>query len=87
VVPTCQKEMMYMMMLRTGLGNYLRRVAIALSVLTNVILGGSLNQTFSARNWEWKRKSKPNIVWLIDLIFGRDHCNMCWSYWKTRRQW
>jgi hypothetical protein len=53
----------------------------------NVILGGKLNQTFSARNWEWKRNGKPNISWLIDRILGKDHCSRCWSYWKTRRQW
>lgn len=76
-----------MMMLRIGLVNYLKRILIATSVLMNVILGGKLNQTFSARNWEWKRNSKPNISWLIDMILGKDHCSRCWSYWKTRRQW
>ena len=79
--------MMNMMTLRIGLVSYIKRVAIALSVLTNVILGGNLNQTFSARNCEWKRNGKPNIVWFIDGVFGTDHCNTCWSYWKTRRQW
>ena len=76
-----------MMMLRIGLVNYLKRILIATSVLMNVILGGKLNQTFSARNWEWKRNGKPNISWLIDKILGKDHCSRCWSYWKTRRQW
>ena len=76
-----------MMMLRIGLVNYLKRILIAISVLMNVILGGKLNQTFSARNWEWKRNGKPNISWLIDRILGKDHCSRCWSYWKTRRQW
>ena len=76
-----------MMMLRIGLVNYLKRILIAISVLMNVILGGKLNQTFSARNWEWKRNGKPNISWLIDKVLGKDHCSRCWSYWKTRRQW
>lgn len=76
-----------MMMLRIGLVNYLKRILIATSVLMNVILGGKLNQTFSARNWEWKRNGKPNISWLIDRVLGKDHCSRCWSYWKTRRQW
>lgn len=70
-----------------GLVSYLKRVLISLSVLTNVLLGGSLNQTLSARNWEWKRQGKPNIVWFIDSILGRDHCMLSWSYWKVRRQW
>jgi hypothetical protein len=76
-----------MMMLRIGLVSYLKKIMIATSVLMNVILGGKLNQTFSARNWEWKRNGKPNISWLIDKILGKDHCSRCWSYWKTRRQW
>lgn len=48
---------------------YFYRIGIALSVLLNVVLGGYSNQTFSARNWGWKRSKKPNLVWLIDAIF------------------
>lgn len=76
-----------MMTALIGLGKYLRRILIAISILTNVILGGSLNQTLSARNWEWKRKGKPNLVWLIDKLLGEDHCCHSWSYWKVRRNW
>lgn len=47
---------------------YFSRIGIALSVLLNVFLGGPSNQTFSARNWEWKRQNKPNLVCVIDLI-------------------
>lgn len=66
---------------------YFMRVGIALSVLLNVILGGSSNQTFSARNWGWKRNNLPNLVWLIDAIsyriFGdKDHCLKSWVYWR-----
>jgi len=76
-----------MMTVLTGLARYLKRILISLSVVMNVILGGSLNQTLSARNWDWKKRGLPNIVWLIDLILGADHCMISWSYWKTRRQW
>lgn len=65
---------------------YLTRVGVALSVLLNVILGGASNQTFSARNYQWKRDSKPNIVWLIDKFIGEDHCSNCWVYWKVREK-
>ena len=65
--------------------DYLYRVGIALSVLLNVILGGYSNQTFSARNWEWKRQGKYNIVWLIDWMLGEDHCIVCWTYWRVRK--
>ena len=66
---------------------YIKRVLVAFSVLVNVILGGTNNQTFSARNWQWKRERKPNLVWLIDLVVGKGHCSECWVYWKTRRKW
>ena len=64
---------------------YITRVAIALSVLLNVVTGGASNQTFSARNWDWKRRKLPHIVWIIDLIFGKEHCMQCWVYWKVRK--
>ena len=66
---------------------YIKRVLIAFSVLVNVILGGMNNQTFSARNWQWKREHKLNLVWLIDIVVGKGHCSECWVYWKTRRKW
>jgi hypothetical protein len=69
------------------LATYLKRVAIATSVLVNVLTGGNLNQTFSARNWERQRNKEPNIYWLIDLICGKDHCKRCWAYWKVRKEW
>lgn len=65
--------------------DYIFRVLIALSVLLNVILGGNSNQTFSARNWDWKRRNKPNITWLIDVVLGKGHCLESWVYWKVRK--
>lgn len=64
---------------------YITRVAIALSVLLNVVTGGASNQTFSARNWDWKRRGLPNIVGFVDLILGKEHCMQCWVYWKVRK--
>lgn len=66
---------------------YFKRIATALSVLLNVILGGANNQTFSARNWEWYRLGKPNAVFIIDYFLGKHHCCECWSYWKVRKDW
>jgi hypothetical protein len=63
---------------------YLLRVLIALSMLANVLLGGQLGQTLSARNWELKRRGRPNIVCVIDLLLGKDHCVIAWTFWKTR---
>jgi hypothetical protein len=67
---------------------YIERVGIALSVLFNVLLGGHSNQTFSARNYGWKREGKPNLVWLIDAIFWFDphHCLDAWTYWIVRKE-
>jgi hypothetical protein len=66
---------------------YLERVGIAFSIFLNVILGGYSNQTFSARNYAWKKEGRPNLVWLIDSIFwfDPDHCLDSWAYWYTRK--
>ncbi len=65
---------------------YVERVGIALSVLFNVLTGGHSNQTFSARNYGWKREGNRNFVWLIDRIFfiEEKHCLTSWSYWYIR---
>jgi hypothetical protein len=66
---------------------YFSRVGTALSVLLNVLLGGSSNQTLSARNYELKRSGEPNIVWVIDILFfwDKDHCMNSWLYWFLRK--
>lgn len=71
----------------TGLKRYGKRVVTCLSVTLNVMLGGELNQTFSARNHQWQKDGKFNLVWLIDAMLGKDHCTHCWVYWKVRKQW
>ena len=88
MVMTMQRiRMRLSMMLHIGWVTYLVRILIALSVLLNVILGGRLNQTFSARNWEWKRNEKINLVRLLDTLLGDGHCSRAWAYWKVRRKW
>lgn len=64
---------------------YLNRIVIALSIFINVIAGGKSNQTFSARNWDWKIKGYPNLVWVIDIIFwfDKNHCELAWEFWNT----
>lgn len=66
---------------------YFSRVGTAVSVLLNVLLGGSSNQTLSARNYELKRSREPNIVWAIDILFfwDKDHCMNSWLYWFLRK--
>lgn len=65
--------------------SYLYRLGIATSVWFNVLLGGSSNQTFSARNYQWQKDHRFNLVFLIDLICGKEHCMTCWSYWMIRK--
>ena len=82
---------MMMKIMRTILPNFVRkylvRVGVSLDIFINVLLGGHINQTFSARSWQWKKNGKPNIVWLIDLIvfWDPDHCMHSWLYWKTKK--
>jgi len=66
---------------------YIKRVGIAFSIFINVVLGGHSGQTFSARNHQWKKDKKYNIVFLIDIIifWDRDHCMHSWVYWRTGR--
>jgi hypothetical protein len=66
------------------MNDYIVRVLIAVSVLFNVITGGKSNQTFSARNWQWKKDGRYNLVWIIDKVLGSNHCAECWVYWKVR---
>lgn len=60
---------------------YVYRVGIALSILLNALSGGRESQTFSARNYEWKRQDKFNIVRVIDRALGKGHCLDCWVKW------
>jgi len=62
---------------------YFKRVFIAFSILINTLLGGKNNQTFSARNWQLKRDNKPNLVYIIDMVFflKTSHCQDSWAKW------
>lgn len=66
---------------------YIDRVAVAISVLLNVLLLGNSNQTFSARNWQRKRDGKYHLCGLIDKLFWYqpDHCLTSWIYWRVRK--
>tara|TARA_Y100000389_G_scaffold201976_1_gene246069 strand:+ start:14525 stop:14896 length:372 start_codon:yes stop_codon:yes gene_type:complete len=66
---------------------YLKRLLIATSIFFNVLVGGYSNQTFSARNYYWKRQGKPNLVAIIDFIFWWDpeHSMLSWVYWRSRK--
>jgi hypothetical protein len=63
--------------------NYLSVIGCSLSILANAILGGQYNQTFSARNWEWKRQGRFNLVVIIDALHYHepDHCMMSYIRW------
>lgn len=72
------------MTLKDYLIRYLVRVGTVLSIAFNVIvLFGPSNQTTSARNWQWKREGKFNLVRLIDRVLGKEHCLESWVYWVT----
>jgi len=68
-----------------GITRYLKRILISLSILLNAIAGGQTNQTFSARNHEWKRNKKPNVTAAIDFVLGQGHCSNCWVNWRVRK--
>ena len=64
---------------------YLKRVGVQLSALLNVVLGGYANQTFSARNYDWKKRGLPHLVPIIDLVLGEGHCLHDWVTWTLLR--
>jgi hypothetical protein len=65
-----------------AVSKYLFRVGLALSILLNTLALGHPNQTFSARNYEWKKQGKPNLVWFIDWLLGDpNHCLIDWCNW------
>lgn len=70
-----------------GFIKYIERVGIAISVLLNVLTGGPSNQSFSARNWQWKRDGRYNLVYIIDIFWYSkpNHCMEAWVWWYTRR--
>lgn len=74
-------------MSREKLIRYFYINGVSLSILLNTFLGGMPYQTFSARNWEWKKAGYPNIIWLIDTLiwFEPDHCMHCWIRWRIGR--
>jgi len=63
---------------------YFKRILIASSILFNVIIGGRLNQSFSAAQHQKRRDGKANIASIIDFIFYKDieHCMEAWIKWK-----
>ena len=67
-------------------GSYCLRVLISLSMLLNVLTGGRVHQPFSARNWQWKKNKQYNLVSLIDLCYGEDHCMYSWIRWNARQE-
>lgn len=76
-------------MIRVMIGRVYRyqlRVLIVLSILLNVMLGGRIHQSFSARNWDLNKRGRPNLVKVIDTILGKDHCVSSWVHWKLRER-
>ena len=67
-------------------GSYCLRVLISLSMLLNVVTGGRVHQPFSARNWQWKKENKFNLVYIIDMCYGESHCMHSWIRWTTRQE-
>ena len=64
--------------------SYFSNLGYLISVTINVIAGGNLHQTISARNFQNHLDGKFNLVLVIDLIFfwQKNHCETSWLYWK-----
>jgi hypothetical protein len=63
---------------------YFYNLASGITILANVILGGSPKESLSARNWELKRQTKKHWVDFINKLFMDDiHCLDSWLKWKV----
>lgn len=59
---------------------WLLGVLIAADQLMNAILGGLPDETICSRCWKAKLRGSrwaAHLVRLIDLMFGRGHCERC----------
>ena len=64
------------------LKRYLFNLFLSFSCVFNALLGGMPNQSFSTRNWEWKRQGRRNVVKYIDYLLGDHHCLSSWVNWR-----
>jgi len=65
--------------------NYCFKVFLMTSCLINVIFGGKAYQSFSVRNWDWKRRGRFNLVIPIDYCLGKGHCMESWITWRIAK--
>jgi len=65
---------------------YTRRVALGLTLLLNVILGGELYQSVCALHYDRMIKEKFNLVLFFDLLLGSGHCQSSWASWQERKK-
>jgi len=65
---------------------YTKVFLLKLSIVFNRLLGGEVNQTFSTRNWVWKRQNKFNLVFVIDKVLGQGHCMESWIKWIIKNK-
>ena len=73
------------MMTKRKIKTYLFKVFLMISCLLNAAIGGKAYQSFSVRNWDWKRRGLFNLVTVIDYCLGKDHCMESWVSWRIAR--
>ena len=64
---------------------YLFRILVMVSCLFNAFVFGKAYQSFSVRNWDWKRRNRYHVVPVIDFFLGKDHCMESWVTWRLAR--
>lgn len=73
--------------------NYLKANVIAIDQLGNTLLGGSPDETLSARAWRveqkgglWGRLLRPTIDFVFRVFGDPDHCRLAYLSEVTRSQ-
>ena len=65
---------------------YTKKSLLKVSMVFNRLLLGEPDQTFSTRNWIWKKQNKFNLVFAIDILLGQGHCMESWIKWIIKNK-
>lgn len=67
------------------MNKYMTNVTTAGSQFLNTLRGEVWYKTVCATEYEKKKANQKNIIWLLDAIFGEDHCQGCYANYLIRK--
>jgi len=58
----------------------------SISKVFNRLTFGRSQQTFCARHYHLQKHNKINIVAILDLTLGKDHCLLAYTNWIIQKE-